>query len=185
MRDTRSSSSVRRIGRREREEVAGAARHYLPDLVFGANDGIITTFAVVCGVVGASLSDTVIVILGLANLLADGVSMGASNYLARRSDVESPAAGERRDAFRHGGATFVGFVLAGFVPLVAYLAPMPDEIRLAAAVVLTAGALFGVGAARSFVTKRGFLRSGAEMLLVGSLAAVVAYVIGAVVAGLT
>ena len=111
--------------------------------------------------------------------------MGASNYLARRSDVESPAAGERRDAVRHGGATFVGFVLAGFVPLVAYLAPMPDEIRLAAAVVLTAGALFGVGAARSFVTKRGFLRSGAEMLLVGSLAAVVAYVIGAVVAGLT
>ena len=61
-----------------------------PDLVYGANDGIITTFAVVSGVVGAAL-ETVIVILGLANLLADGFSMGASNYLARRSNVESDA----------------------------------------------------------------------------------------------
>ena len=41
------------------------AGHYLPDLVYGANDGIITTFAVVSGVVGASLSERVIVILGL------------------------------------------------------------------------------------------------------------------------
>ena len=63
------------------------AGHYLPDLVYGANDGIITTFAVVSGVVGASLSERVIVILGLANLVADGFSMGASNY---RRDARSP-----------------------------------------------------------------------------------------------
>src|SRR5262245_12312422 len=63
-------------------------RRCLPDLVYGANDGIITTFAVVCGVVGASLSSTVILILGFANLLADGFSMGASNFLARRSHAD-------------------------------------------------------------------------------------------------
>jgi vacuolar iron transporter family protein len=62
--------------------------HYLPDLVYGANDGIITTFAVVSGVVGADLSRTIILILGFANLFADGISMGASNYLARRSHAE-------------------------------------------------------------------------------------------------
>ena len=50
------------------------------------------------------------------------------------------------------------------VPLVAYLAPIADRRRLPAAVGLTAAALFGVGASRSFVTKRGFLRSGGEML---------------------
>ena len=77
------------------------AGHYLPDLVYGANDGIITTFAVVSGVVGASLSERVIVILGFANLVADGFSMGASNYLARRSHVEEDLA-DRRDALRHG-----------------------------------------------------------------------------------
>lgn len=161
------------------------ARHYLPDLVYGANDGIITTFAVVSGVVGAALSETVIVILGLANLVADGFSMGASNYLARRSNVESAEAAVRVDAVRHGTATTVGFLGAGVIPLVAYLLPLPDGARLATAIALTGVALFAVGASRSFVTRRGLLRSGGEMLLVGSLAAVVAYAIGALVAGLT
>ncbi len=79
------------------------AGHYLPDLVYGANDGIITTFAVVSGVVGASLSERVIVILGLANLVADGFSMGASNYLARRSHLEEDLADAQRRAAPRSG----------------------------------------------------------------------------------
>ena len=95
-----------------RAAVTRLSRHYLPDLVYGANDGIITTFAVVFGVIGAALSERVILILGFANLLADGFSMGASNYLARRSDVETAERNDRTDALRHGGATIAGFVLA-------------------------------------------------------------------------
>ncbi len=53
---------------------------YIRDFVYGGIDGAVTTFAVVAGVVGASLSTKVILILGLANLLADGFSMAASNY---------------------------------------------------------------------------------------------------------
>ena len=109
--------------------------------------------------------------------------MGASNYLARRSNVESGEAADRADAVRHGAATIAGFVVAGLVPLIAYVVPMPESSRLPAAIGLTA-ALFVVGASRSFVTKHGFLRSGGEMLLVGALAAAVAYVIGALVAGI-
>jgi VIT family len=71
--------------------------HYLPDLVYRANDGIITTFAVVSGVVGADLSRTIILILGFANLFADGISMGASNYLARRSTAEPGERADRED----------------------------------------------------------------------------------------
>jgi len=94
--------------------------HYLPDLVFGANDGIITTFAVVTGVVGAELSERIILILGFANLLADGFSMGASNFLARRSYANADERATGGGAARHGAATVVGFVIAGMVPLVAY-----------------------------------------------------------------
>jgi vacuolar iron transporter family protein len=157
------------------------AGHYLPDLVYGANDGIITTFAVVSGVVGAALSERVIVILGFANLVADGFSMGASNYLARRSQLEDDLT-DRRDALRHGSATVVGFVVAGVVPLVAYLVPLQQAFRLPVAIGLAGAALFAVGGARTFVTKRGLLVSGLEMLLVGSLAAVVAFGIGALAA---
>ena len=85
-----------------------AIRHYLPDLVYGANDGVITTFAVVCGVVGAGLSSTVILILGFANLVADGFSMGASNYLSRRSYPDAVDRDEPEVAVRHAVATIVG-----------------------------------------------------------------------------
>lgn len=54
--------------------------------VYGANDGMITTFAVVAGVVGGGLTPAVVLILGFANLIADGISMGLSDYLGERSE---------------------------------------------------------------------------------------------------
>jgi|SRR3989344_517322 len=59
---------------------------YIKDIVYGANDGIITTFAIVAGSFGADFSTKVILILGFANLLADGFSMAASNFLGSRSE---------------------------------------------------------------------------------------------------
>ena len=59
---------------------------YLSDMIFGANDGIVTTFAVVAGASGASLSPIVVIILGFANLFGDGLSMGIGNYLGRKSE---------------------------------------------------------------------------------------------------
>ena len=61
---------------------AATARHYIRDLVYGANDGIITTFAVVSGVAGGQLSQLAVLVVGAANLAADGVSMGVGNLLA-------------------------------------------------------------------------------------------------------
>ena len=61
---------------------------YVGDFVFGAIDGSITTFAVVSGVAGAALSANIVIILGLANLLADGFSMAVGNYLSSKSDME-------------------------------------------------------------------------------------------------
>ena len=59
---------------------------HIKDIVYGASDGIITTFAIVAGVAGADLGSNAIIILGLANLAADGFSMAASNYLGSRSE---------------------------------------------------------------------------------------------------
>ena len=65
---------------------AGPRHSYLRDAVYGAIDGTITTFAVVAGVAGAQLSAGIVVVLGLANLLADGFSMAVSNYLGTRAE---------------------------------------------------------------------------------------------------
>ena len=59
---------------------------FIQDVVYGGNDGIVTTFAVVSGTVGADLPHYVIIILGLANLLADATSMGTGAYLALKSE---------------------------------------------------------------------------------------------------
>jgi VIT1/CCC1 family predicted Fe2+/Mn2+ transporter len=61
---------------------------YVSDWILGGIDGAVTTFAIVAGVVGAALESQIIIILGLANLLADGFSMAASNYSAVKSDAD-------------------------------------------------------------------------------------------------
>ena len=69
------------------------------DAILGATDGCVTTFAVVAGAVGGTLDDKVVIVLGFANLLADGFSMAASNYLGARSlneELEQAKAMENR-----------------------------------------------------------------------------------------
>jgi len=162
-------------------------RHYLPDLVYGANDGIITTFAVVSGVAGAALSPQTAIILGFANLLADGFSMGASNFLSIRSDeAVNELRGEPvQEPFpaRHGFATLGAFVLAGSIPLIPF-AVAPAATRFPVAVFMTLAALFLIGALRALVTRLHWVRAGSEMLLVGGVAAALSYGVGAFVAGL-
>ena len=70
---------------------------YLRDWIYGGIDGSVTTFAVVTGVGGAALSVRVILILGMANLLADGFSMAASNYLGTRTEHQEADALRSRE----------------------------------------------------------------------------------------
>lgn len=212
---------------------------YLPDFVYGANDGIVTTFAVVAGAAGASLSPGVIIILGLANLLADGFSMGASNFLSLRSEREFVAMQRKKEEWEvdnfpaieteeireilrkwglppdtvepatsaivqdrkrwidlmmreeldlreeeaarplnHGAATFAAFVVAGFIPLFPYLFGVTASQQLVVSSVAAGLAFFGVGAARTLITGGNALKAGMEVLLIGGLAAGVAYSIG-------
>jgi vacuolar iron transporter family protein len=69
--------------------LAQARTHsYVGDFILGAVDGAVTTFAIVAGAAGAGLSNGVVIVLGLANVLADGFSMAAGNFLRARSDQQ-------------------------------------------------------------------------------------------------
>src|SRR3990172_5904313 len=194
-----------------------------------------TPFAVVSGVAGADLGSRVVLILGLANLFADGFSMATGAYLSTKSEQEYYAREYEREAwevdhfpdgeraelvevYRGGGysgddagklveiqskdrhrwvkammvdelgmlpderrpllsglATLASFIVAGSLPLLVYLVglavPIPGEVSFPTSLGLSAVALFGLGAAKVFVTRRNAFRSGLEMLVVGSLAA--------------
>ena len=172
----------------EPREARGLFKHYMKDLIYGANDGIVTTLAVVTGVTGAGLEARIVLILGLANLLADGFSMGASNYLSIRSDEAIRRADGKLSVepfpLRHGSVTFTAFVLAGAIPLASYLVDL-GPAAFPTAVSLGLIALFTMGASRAAVSDGGWLRNGTEMLVVGTLAAAVAFMVGALVAPLT
>lgn len=163
-------------------------RHYIRELIYGSNDGIITTFAVVAGVAGGSLPVSVVLICGAANLVADGMSMAVGNYLsirAHESVLEAQGLPEEEASpARHGLATFAAFVLAGAVPLLPYLTPgLPDD-RFAWSIVVTLLSLFTVGALRSVIASVRWWSAGLEMLVLGGIVALVAYGSGALVASL-
>lgn len=156
--------------------------------VYGANDGIITTFAVVAGVAGAGLSTKIVLIMGVSNLIADGIAMGLGDYLGEKSeqDMEKGALGKRaRGGVWHTGlVTFIAFGVAGLAPLLPYVFATSFGVSLSlfnASLLCTAGALFVVGSLRSVFTYRAWWKSGLEMLAVGALAATAAYVLGSVI----
>ena len=177
---------MRRSNHVEPRGATATARHYIRDLVYGANDGIITTFAVVAGVAGGSLSHTAVLVIGAANLAADGLSMAVGNFLSIRANESAREAEdlpeEEAHPLKHGLATFVAFVVAGAVPLVPYVLG-GGRGDFGWSVVLTLSALFGVGAARTAVTLDRWWRAGLEMLSLGVVVAGVAYGAGALIAG--
>ena len=166
----------------------GVAQHYVRDVVYGANDGVITTFAVVAGVTGGTLAPVTVLVLGVANLLADGLSMGVGNYLGIRSDERVREAQQlpEQEAFpiRHGLATFVAFAAAGAVPLLPYVFSGVATNLFAMSTGLSLAVLFVVGAARARVGTGSWCANGLEMLVLGVIVGGVAYYAGALVSGL-
>ena len=159
---------------------------YLGEFVYGAIDGSVTTFAVVAGAAGANLSPAIVIILGFANLFADGFSMAASNYLSVKTKLEVLAK-RGHDHFevrprKTALVTFLAFVSVGFVPLLSYVAGYFAEpgrpYQFGVSVALTAFAFVIVGAFKAKVVRKSWITSSAETLLLGSAAAAIAYAVG-------
>lgn len=161
------------------------ARHYIRDLVYGANDGVITTFAVVAGVTGGALTPLAVLVVGAANLAADGVAMGVGNLLSIRAHEKAREADglpeEEAYPWKHGVATLIAFVVAGAIPLLPYILAESARVQFRWSTISTAASLFTVGIARAVVTRDRWWTSGLEMLLLGGLVAVAAYGAGALV----
>jgi vacuolar iron transporter family protein len=168
---------------------------YLGEFVYGAIDGTVTTFAVVAAAAGAGLSSTVVIILGIANLIGDGFSMGASAYLAAKSELDLKKrqhndAGKKEEftheetPMRDGVITFVAFCVVGFIPLASYVLDAIFGFKTGShelfmwSLVLTGLTFMTVGWLKAQVTKTDHFRAAAETLLLGAVAAGLAYLLG-------
>jgi VIT1/CCC1 family predicted Fe2+/Mn2+ transporter len=226
------------------EQHGSEGSQFIGNMIYGGLDGIISVFAVVSGVAGATLSSGVLLILGAANLFGDGLSMGVGAFLSMKGqkeyynrerqreqwEVENYPEGEKKeleaiynkqgypaadskkmieikskDKTRWVDAmmieelglvrderkplsaawiTFGSFVAFGLLPLLIYVIDLIFHTGLSAStlflisIILSGVALFSLGAAKYFVTQLNPLRSGLEMLIVGGLAAALAFFIG-------
>ena len=160
---------------------------YLSEFVYGGIDGAVTTFAVVAGATGARFDIKIILVLGFANLIADGFSMGVGSYLSTKSEQElivkkGKSIKNEPSPVINGVTTYVSFVLVGLVPLLAYTVDVMlglglDNLFLIAAS-LTAMAFIGIGLLKSKVAHSHVPRAIAETLILGAIAASAAYILG-------
>ncbi len=221
--------------------------HYLKEIIYGGNDGIVTTFAVVAGFSGASidgnllnLSFLTVLLFGLANLFADGLSMGLGNLLSvkaeqdvYRANIETEKTAITNDknnqfdettnllqkkgftkedsialtniftrntnywlewkminkynttnphtihAMYTGIVTFSSFMIFGIIPLLPFIvlgANVKNSFELSA--ISTFMALVLLGILKWKVVGRGLLISLSEIVLIGGLASIVAYIVG-------
>jgi len=165
---------------------------YLREFVYGGIDGCVTTFAVVAGATGAGLNTGIIIILGFANLIADGFSMSVGNYLSVKSGMASEKNRMQnpntRSPFQTAGATFFSFVIMGFIPLLVYvlgyLIVIKSEYLFVVSCVLTLFAFLFIGFLRSYITNTSHFKSIAETLFLGGIAALLAYFAGSILQGI-
>jgi VIT1/CCC1 family predicted Fe2+/Mn2+ transporter len=226
-----------------RERLAEGPRHsYLRDWIYGGIDGAVTTFAVVSGVIGAQLSPGIILVIGIANILADGFSMAASNFLGTRAEqdelkhieavehrhIETDPEGEQeevRQIYESKGfegedldrvvelitsdksrwvrtmlteeyglpqevrspwlaaySTLSAFILCGLAPLLPFILNLPRAFLIAT--ILTGIVFFVIGSIKSLWSPVPWWRSGLTTLLVGAVAAALAYGVGVLLKGL-
>lgn len=154
---------------------------YIRDVVLSANDGIVTTFAVVAGSLGASLSPSIVVILGLANLFADGLSMSTGAYLGVKSEIEyEQNSGQKvklgNRPLMNGLVSFVSFGVAGFIPLMSYIFKFENAFFVSS--ILVAISLLIIGIFRGVVSNKHILRTAFENLFIGGASALIAFYVG-------
>jgi VIT1/CCC1 family predicted Fe2+/Mn2+ transporter len=214
---------------------------FLRNVVYGFNDGLTANFGLVAGVIGASVASHMVLLSGLAGMIADALSMGASGYLAAKSEQEvyaheiamekeeirimpeveeeeialvyqtrgiesgmarQMAAEVMRDSqraldeqvreelkigeahstpFKEGWVTGASTAVGALIPVAPFLLLSgPTAAWTAFGIAMLSH--FAVGAARSFFTGRGVIRSGIDMFVVGLGVAAVGFVVGDVIA---
>lgn len=158
-----------------------APNTYTTQLIYGAFDGVVTTFAVVAAGYGAKFAPIIVVVLGFANLFSDGFSIGSSAFLAQQS--MSKKADQRR-AFPYAFVTFLSFLLIGFIPLMPYFLEVllridwNDLTVFCISISLTMFAFIIVGIIKSYHHQRELRTAVLESLFLGITAAGLAFGVG-------
>lgn len=165
-------------------------RDYASSFILGAVDGTVTTFAVVAASAGAGVSSTVVLILGIANLIADGFSMGSGAFLARQTENSNKRSRNNLSPAVVGGVTFMAFLVIGLLSLIPYMIDIgskhafeANNIFLSSAMITGCAFLF-IGYVKGIVTRENPYLAALITFLLGATAASLAYFAGDILGAL-
>jgi vacuolar iron transporter family protein len=230
----------------KKEYRASALKDFIKPIIYGGNDGIVTTFAVVAGFSGAAMTGSqvssfgfgTVLLFGVANLLADALSMGLGDFLSGRAEADVYRGTKRKELQKiqyhvdeeiaetekililkgfspqdatklaaiytsnpaymadwimqnklelgqpddnpaiSGFMTFLSFLVFGSVPLIPFLFPLSAQMAFQSSIAGAFGALVMLGVLRWYTSKENIIRCISEMVFIGGIAAVVAYLVG-------
>ena len=224
--------------RRKLRRLISSSRGSMRSLILGLNDGLVSILALVAGVTGGTYDTTIIILAGIAGVVAGAISMAFGNYISIKSEIElyhseierekreikekpQEEVEEVREIYRQKGfkgeqlegivkhltsdekrwldvmmkeelglfkgkfespaklalVTGIAFIMASITPLFPFFF-LGAKSALVAALIMTGIALFGAGAAKAVLTKKSWLISGIEMLVIGMLATAATFTIG-------
>lgn len=140
--------------------------------ILGGVDGVITSFAIVSGSHAGKLGNDVVVVIGVSSLLADGFSMGISEFLS--SDTVKILLDTKPKASTLGVVCFLSFVVCGFVPLAVFFLTR----NLLSVSMFALVELMILGSTRTRFSGEDVLKGFFQTTLLGAAAGGIAYAVG-------
>lgn len=168
--------------RRKKTPFQKQVRESIREVIFGLEDGLVSTLGAVTGIAAGAQSTFVVILSGLVLIGVESLSMAAGSYLSSKAVGESSAASRGKKS-KHihpiRGAFVMGFFyfLGGLIPISPYFFTAVD-IAFLPSILMTGFTLFLIGVWSSHYTKRSAIKSGVEMVVISLAAAGLGYAIG-------
>ncbi len=155
------------------------SKDYVKSAVFGIEDSLVSTTGLIAGVAVASSDKKFVIIAGLIAIAVEAVSMAAGEFISEETEVDLEKGNDKANPIKSGAIMFVAYFLSGLIPIIPIiLFPLPQSVYISVAAALVG--LFILGVIKGRITKRGLVRSGMTVLVVGGVATAIGIAVGVI-----
>lgn len=163
----------------------GITGRFIREIVFGFEDGLISSLGIAAGLAGAALGNFIVIIGIIVQAFTGAVSMSAGTYLSTKSEMQYLVSGKRHKDMGHhiknpldaAFFMFVSYIIGSLVPIIPFVLSVFNQPLIPALIISIIG-LFVFGSMRTIITGGGWIKNGIEMVAVGMLAFGIGYFVG-------
>ena len=151
---------------------------YLRSLMFGLQDGIVSTTGVVVGISTGVSSKAIIILAAFVAVTVEATSMAAGQYSSEKAVHQLDKTGKHTDNLYIGaGIMFISYLMGGAFPIIPILL-FEQEVSRIMAIISAFFGLFLIGFLKGHLVEHRPLRSAVELFVIGSIATTVGVVVG-------